>query len=166
LTAGRGVPWLLLVAACTAVALTLDPDSLPVSFHPGPAFQCLAGLVGSSAIAAFAPCAFLAFKGNRSLDVAAASRPIGRLERAAGAAAGSLAAAAAIAAAFAAPLVVTSNFDGQVRARTATCAVHPDVMRRPGDSVSLENPVGGEFQLFPEVGLTRGYGAGEPASSS
>jgi hypothetical protein len=36
-------------------------------------------------------------------------------------------------------------------------------MRRPGDSVSFENPAGGELQLFPEVGLTRGYGGGEPA---
>ena len=34
---GRGVPWLLLLGACTAIALTLDWESPAVSFFPGAA---------------------------------------------------------------------------------------------------------------------------------
>lgn len=157
LTAGRGAPWILALGlACAAPALVKIPDSDPALLPPA-VFPCLLGFAASSAVAAFAPCAFLAFSGSTPLDVAVASRPLRRLGRAVGAAAGSAAAAVAIAAAFAAAAVCLGDSGVPLRRRIEVPDVKPQVMRREGDSVTIANPRVLAIRFFPQIGFARGY---------
>jgi hypothetical protein len=166
LGAGRGLPWILWIAASALLARSnsaVDPGAT-ASLRAGT--HLLMATAAAFGVALFAPLAILGLSHGKPTDLLLASRPLGAAARGAGIAAGAAAAAAVVFLGFLAALPLAGGaIGGELRPRMLVLPARSDELRAAGSSVDfeLDAPAGAlSLVLAPRIGFAWGYGDPNP----